>query len=177
MTIDVRTANPGDADAICDVHVASWRAGYAHIFPPSILDAADFESTRRTMWSGWTHSPTPDRRLIVATLDTRVLGFAHTGLTENDDATNPSSELLGFYTHPDSWGTGVAARMMASALDHLVDLATDRSILWTLHDAHRARAFYEKSGWRLSGRTDIWTRYPDFPVADVEYEYDLTARR
>ena len=175
MQIRIRDAVPDDAGAIAAAHIASWRAAYTHIFPPSIFDAPAFDRSRIEMWRRWTHSPTPDRRLIVATADERVVGFAHIGHS-GDPAHEQRprfGELFGFYAHPDVWGTGVTKLMMDSALSSLRDLGVDHAVVWTLADAHRARAFYEKSGWSLTGSTAMWTRYPDHPVAEVELKHSL----
>lgn len=128
------------------------------------------------MWRSWSHSPTPDRRLVVAVADERVVGFAHTGISEEvgDDQDPGCGELFGFYAHPDVWGTDVAEMMMDSALSSLRDLGISRAVVWALADAHRARAFYEKSGWSLTGNSDTWAGYPDHPVADVELVHSLT---
>jgi len=83
MAVLVRNAVLEDADAIADAHIASWRSAYRHIFPDSVFAAHDFDSSRREMWRAWTHSQTPDRRLQVVVSDGRVLGFAHTG--DSDD--------------------------------------------------------------------------------------------
>ena len=174
MEIIVRLAHAVDADAICDAHVAAWRRGYEHVFPASILQGPTFDSDRRTRWRAWTHSQTSDQRLIVGVADGAVVGFAHTGNGADDsarlaDGTSTVGELYGFYLHPNSWGSGVATAMMNVAIDQLAELGQARAVLWTLREAHRARAFYEKSGWRPSGRTDTLTMYPDHPVAEVEY--------
>ena len=96
-----------------------------------------------------------------------IVGFGHVGSARADGA---AGELYGFYVHPDAWGSGVAAAMMAAAVEHLESLAPRRAVLWTLRDADRARAFYEKSGWVTSGQTDTWEQYPERAVAEVEYE-------
>ena len=126
-------------------------------------------------WRAWTHSQTSDQRLIVGIADGAVVGFAHTGNGADEtatlaDGTSVVGELYGFYLHPDVWGSGVAPVMMNAAVDHLATLGQSRAVLWTLRDAHRARAFYEKSGWTPSGRTDTLTMYPHQPAAEVEYE-------
>ena len=175
MQIRIRDGIRGDADAIAAAHIASWRAGYTHIFPPSIFDSPDFDRSRIEMWRSWTYSPTPGRRLIVAIVDERVVGYAHTGRSHKPGLHRESAcgELFGFYAHPDVWGTDVATLMMDSALSSLRQLGVDRAIVWTLADAHRARAFYEKSGWSLTGSTDTWARFPESPVAEVELMHPL----
>lgn len=127
------------------------------------------------MWRRWSHSSTPDRRLVVATADERVVGFAHTGLRDDPahEQEPTCGELFRFYAHPDVWGTGVATLMMDSAISSLRDLGVDDAVVWTLADAHRARAFYQKCGWSLTGASDTWARYPDHPTAAVELTQSL----
>lgn len=175
MKIEVRRARREDADAICDAHVAAWRTGYARVFPAAVLHGSNFDVDRRTRWRAWTHSATPDQRMIVGIADGRVVGFAHTGNGRDESAGGPDGtsicgELYGFYLHPDVWGSGVATVMMDAAVEHLAQLRPLRAVLWTLRDARRARAFYEKAGWTPSGRTDTLTMYPDHPVEEVEYQ-------
>lgn len=168
--VGVRDAIRADADDIAATHIASWRVGYTHIFPRSVFDDPDFDRSRVAIWRSWTHSPTADRRLVVGTLDGRIRGLAHTGLVDDsaDDADAGCGELFGFYAHPEVWGTAVAPRMMDSALESLASLGVPRAVVWTFARADRARAFYEKSGWSLTDRTDVWDRYPDHPVDAVQ---------
>lgn len=175
MQLHIRDAVRRDADEIAATHIASWRAAYTHIFPSSIFDAPDFDRSRIEMWRDWTHSPTADRRLVVAVGDDRVVGFAHTGLRDDSgsDEGRRCGELFGFYAHPDVWGTGVARSMMNAALHSLGHLGVDRAVVWTFGEAGRARAFYEKAGWSLTGATDTWARYPDHPVEAVELMHPL----
>ncbi len=167
----VRDAVRPDADAIAAAHIAAWRAGYRHIFPASIFDDPDFDRSRIEMWRRWSHSPTPDRRLFVADDGSRVVGFALSGHADEDGV--DAGEVLGFYVHPDAWGSSAATLLMDAALEHLRSLGHDRVVVWTLADAHRARAFYSKAGVAPTGRTDTWRRYPEHPVEDLEYARDL----
>jgi len=175
MQIRIRDAVHRDADEIAAAHIASWRAAYTHIFPSSIFDSPDFDRSRIEMWQRWTHSPTADRRLVVAVGNDRVVGFAHTGLRDDPgrDEDPACGELFGFYAHPDVWGTDAAKLLMNSALSSLGDLGVDRAVVWTFAEASRARAFYEKSGWSSTGSIDTWARHPDHPVEAVELMHPL----
>lgn len=179
MSILVRDGVPEDADAIADADIASWRAAYRHIFPAAIFDSPDFDNSRGEMWRAWTHSPTPDRRLSVAVLDDRVVGFAHAGDSDDEDSVHSTDqadrfgEVFGFYVHPDAWGSGAAGALMDAAVQHLADLGHRRAVVWTLGDAARARRFYAKTGWTETGRTGTWDRYPESPVSELEYDRAL----
>jgi RimJ/RimL family protein N-acetyltransferase len=52
---------------------------------------------------------------------------------------------------PEHWGTGVAATLLAAAVDQMRDRGYERGQLRVVVDNHRARRFYERSGWRFTG--------------------------
>ena len=61
-----------------------------------------------------------------------------------------------------------------AAVEHLTEGGHERAVLWVLRDNPRARRFYERAGWVLTGRTDEWPgpqlpSYTSPPVAEVEY--------
>lgn len=176
MTFVVRAAVRDDADGIADVQVASWRAGYAHVFPESILYADDFDSTRRTFWTGWRFAP--GHRIAVAVTDDtdrpRVVGFSSYGPErERARGFTGRGEVWAFYLHPDVWGSGAASDLMLHTEDRLRAEGFDEAVLWVLDDNPRARAFYGKFGWTASGITADFDDYCEVRVPEVEYRKTL----
>ena len=103
-----------DADAITDVQVASWRAGYAHVFPESVLYADDFDSSRRTFWTQLAIRSRPSHRRRHSSRregEARPIGFCSYG-PERERARGHTGrgEVWAFYLHPDYWGSGAADR-------------------------------------------------------------------
>jgi GNAT superfamily N-acetyltransferase len=173
MAIDVRHADPGDADVLADVHVASWRVAYRGVIPDAVLDSPALDDARRAGWrrqlvdrggfppAGWDD----DNEIFAGALDGRVVGFGHVGrewdgeaASSSDDhrsdpdgpggaaAATPTGELYGFYVHPDAWGTGLADALIERCHDAL-RRRFDAASLWVLRDNPRARRFYERHGW------------------------------
>jgi GNAT superfamily N-acetyltransferase len=182
MHIEIRPATRDDADGITDVQVASWRAGYAHVFPESILYADDFDSSRRSFWNHWRFAPghrvavavTPSDAADGGTSGDRVVGFASYGPErERAQGFTGRGEVWAFYLHPEVWGTGVAARLMKHTETRLRAEGFASAVLWVLDDNPRARAFYEKFGWTASGITADFDDYCDVKVPEVEYRKDL----
>ena len=177
MTFEIRAATRDDADGITDVQVASWRTGYAHVFPESVLHAEDFDSVRRSFWTGWRFAP--GHRVAVTThLDTghceRVVGFSSYGPErERARGFTGRGELWAFYFHPDVWGTGAADELMTYTEVRLRAEGFDTAVLWVLDDNPRARAFYEKHGWAATGIAADFDDYCDVRVPEVEYRKDL----
>ena len=184
MTYSIRAAVRGDADGITDVQVASWRAGYAHVFPESVLYADDFDVNRRSFWAAWRFAP--GHRLAVATLPAgdgsdsapteRVVGFSSYGPErERAHGFTGRAELYAFYFHPDTWGTGAADALMAHTEERFRAEGFATAVLWVLDDNPRARRFYEKHGWEPSGISADFDVYCDVAVPEVEYRKDLTS--
>jgi GNAT superfamily N-acetyltransferase len=177
--LHVRTARIDDADDVAQAHVQGWRVGYRGLFPDQYLDSPEFERERVDRWRAWTWNSLVGSELFVATMDERVVGFAHLGpeRQQPDDDEQPaagSGEIYGFYLHPDAWGSGAAAALMTRSLHELDERGFASSVLWVLRDNPRARAFYEKTGWRATGRELLWqgpqfASQPPEPVAEVQY--------
>jgi GNAT superfamily N-acetyltransferase len=177
MTVEIRAATNADADGITDVQVASWRAGYAHVFPESVLYADDFDSSRRTFWRHWRFAP--GHRIAVALGrdadgEERVVGFSSYGPErERARGFTGRGEVWAFYLHPDVWGTGVAAELMTYTELRLQAEGFASAVLWVLDDNPRGRAFYEKFGWQASGISADFDDYCEVKVPEVEYRKDL----
>jgi ribosomal protein S18 acetylase RimI-like enzyme len=172
MTIVIRNATRDDADAITDVQVASWRAGYAHVFPDSVLFAEDFDSLRRSFWNAWRFAP--GHRVAVAVDGEHVIAFASYGPErERARGFTGRGEIWAIYVHPDRWGTGVASELIDHTELRLQAEGFESAVLWVLDDNPRARAFYEKHGWTASGLTAELDDYGGDPVPEVEYRKEL----
>ena len=173
----IRAGAPADADGITDVQVASWRAGYAHVFPDSVLYADDFDSSRRTFWSSWRFGA--GHRVAVATEQMadgsdRVIAFCSYGPErERARGFTGRGEIWAFYVHPDRWGSGAATQLMEHVEQRLKAEGFVTSVLWVLDDNPRARRFYEREGWAPTGIAANFDDYCDVSVPEVEYRKEL----
>ena len=173
MEVVVRTAARDDADAIADINVAAWRAGYAHLLPESILYADDFDEVRRSNWRRWRFGP--GMRISVAEDESaNIVGYAMYG-PERARARGFTGrgEIWAFYVEPDAWGTGAADALMAHAEYRLHTEAFPTAVLWVLEDNPRARRFYERHGWSptgIGGTIDI----REVTLPEVEYRKEFT---
>ena len=175
MAITIRSATRADADGITGVQVASWRAGYAHVFPESVLYADDFDSSRRTFWTNWRFAPGHRVAVAVDTADDeRVVAFASYGPErERARGFTGRGEVWAFYLHPDVWGTGLAGDLMRYTETRLQAEGFDCAVLWVLADNPRARRFYERFGWAVSGIEADFVAGDDVTATEVEYRKEL----
>lgn len=165
-----RTAVAGDADAICDVQVAGWRAGYRGIFPDEVLDADSFDEERRARWRAW-RLPPDTEVLVVTEGEGQPIGFASIGPErEPDDVIgSPRGEVYAFHVHPLHWGSQAATVLMQEVERRLLTRGYAVGVLWVLAENPRGRAFYERMGWRWTGATSWFEQVAGHLVASVEY--------
>ena len=150
VPITIRRATRADADAVADVWLASFKAAYA--FPAAHTD----EEVR-----GWVREEvvTREETFIAAEADGTVVGLMS---LDGDD-------LDQLYIHPDHFDQGIGSRF--------VELAKERRPgglgLYTFQVNERARAFYERRGFRVERLGDGEGNEERQP--DVRYVWSPTA--
>ena len=171
--LQVRRVLDTDGAAIGAAHAAAWLAAYTHIFEPDFLAAA--AESRRVEWprviQGLLAAP---NLLMVGEVDERVVAFIHVTATPAVE----TAEISACYCHPEAWGTGISVALMERTKLAVGERAS-RVVLWTARDAARARRFYEKAGFHVTGNTrdetlTNWTTGASADCPAVEYETRLT---
>jgi len=147
----LRAATHADVEAIMDVQQEGSVRALSGLYPQD-----EYPFPRAELTARWAEEiADPSVRALVILLDGQVAGYA----ALQDD------QLLHFGTATSTWGTGLAS----AAHDEIVELLGGSGRLWVLAGNHRARRFYEKMGWRASGRS-----VPDeFPPHPELLEYHL----
>jgi putative acetyltransferase len=146
-------ATAQDVELCFGIARAAAVAGFEHVFPP---DLYDFPSEAiRADWAAALGDPTAETYIAF----------------ERDEAVGVVSMSGGvlqtLYVLPASWSRGIGSTLHDLALDRLREANVHEARLWTLAANHRARSFYEKRGWSLTGRTRV-VPFPPHPI-DVEY--------
>ena len=147
----------------------AWRSAYRHVLPPERLEAMPIDETR---WLHRINEPPPGWTTVVADDGGRVIGFASTGPSRDQQGIG---ELYAIYVEPGAWSAGAGRALIASAEAALAE-AYGEATLWVLEDNPRARKFYERAGWELEGVRKI-EAFLDTEVAEVRYRKRLTSSR
>ena len=138
----VRRAEAGDADAIANVHVASWRTTYGGLLPDDFL-ASLSRAHYSQRWQRTLDDPT--HRVYVAENAEGVIGFASGG-RERAGETGYSGELYAIYVLRDAQGHGHGRRLVQAVVGGLRELELPDMIVWVLRENAPARRFYERLG-------------------------------
>ena len=94
---------------------------------------------------------------------------AHTP-TEPREPIAGLAHLWMLFVEPSRWGSGLAAELLEWAEGGMAQAQYTAARLWTPTGQARARAFYERNGWRPTGREQYSTEL-GLPV--LEYRADL----
>ncbi|MGA8682311.1 MAG: GNAT family protein [Acidimicrobiales bacterium] len=151
----LRRAAETDLDSLLAVQEKGATRALSHIFPQ---DTHPFpREALRSRWAKEIADP-GIRAYVITNNDEEVVGFAATR----------DNELLHFGTAVETWGTGTAAAAHDSLLRALAAEGVRQARLRVFEENHRARRFYEKLGWQMTGKRSR-TSFPPHPVL-VEYQ-------
>ena len=154
--IQLRRAKEGDARAIAEVHVATWRHAYAGLIPAEVLGMLSVDSRER-FWQREVTVMAPDRRPWVAEVDGAIAGFVSAGASRDDDATRWTGEVYAIYVDAECWDRGVGRNLLTHAERDLSAHGYTEATLWVLAGNERARRFYEAAAWQFDGATKVET--------------------
>lgn len=142
--MEIRRATDEDWGAMRQVFCRAAAAAWPHLFPAEVL--ATFEPPER-----WRASIADPRQAVWVALQPDVRGFIVVRSSGDADADGRVGEVDSFYTDPSVWGQGAGRALMEAAVGWLEAADFVSATLWTERRNHRARAFYERSGWFLDG--------------------------
>jgi GNAT superfamily N-acetyltransferase len=159
----IRKATSNDVDQVARIWLAGWADGHVGNVPPELVKHREqlevYVSRARERIGGmW----------IAEANDGQVLGFVVVKL----------DELEQVYVDRAARGTGVAAQLLRTGEDEVRRAGHTRAWLAVVAGNARARAFYERHGWRDAGSFiyQAETEAGTFPVPSHRYQIDLSAR-
>jgi len=171
--IRFRPATPRDTTVVAEL-VAAGFATYREFAPPGWQprSAIQEEVELHTVLSrGDVHA-----RLALAESDGRAAGFTAwrpaTTLGDDPQPIAGRAHLRALFVARDWWGTGLAHDLLEWSVDGMRQSGFTTGQLWTPTDHARARAFYEREGWRA---TDERFFSPDLALDLTRFEIDLSA--
>lgn len=143
LSIDIRKAEPRDADAIAEVHAAAWRGAYAGIIPYRTLNG--MIGRRGGAW--WANAIRRAASVLVVEVGGTVAGYATIGRNRARDL-RQQGEIYELYLRPEYQGIGLGTRLFGAARGRLSDLGLKGLVVWALEDNPGALAFYAGAGGR-----------------------------
>jgi ribosomal protein S18 acetylase RimI-like enzyme len=143
LTVDIRKAEPRDADAIADVHHEAWRGAYAGIIPHRALNA--MINRRGGDW--WAQAIRRAASVLVVEVGGKVAGYATLGRNRARELPQ-QGEIYELYLRPECQGIGLGSRLFAAAREKLASHGLKGLVVWALEENSNAVAFYSGAGGR-----------------------------
>lgn len=168
----IRAAGPSDARGIAEVHISSWKAAYTGLIPQETIDQLDIDQRER----GWqnlldkSNAMEAQRRGWVAVGDNRIIGFAVTQVSSDEDLDRSTHELSALYLEPAVWRSKIGTRLLEIAEETLREAGIHTAVLWVLEANEGATGFYEARGWMRDKRDPSFRH---FRVPAVRYRKQL----
>jgi ribosomal protein S18 acetylase RimI-like enzyme len=190
--LTVRTATPEDAAAIAAIRAESWQSAYAGIIAADLLarftSQEAIEQRVDAMRRNWPTGMLLAEAVRPGAAGSRggavkplSVGFAHFGAERDPESRvplpadqgvgRPRAELYAIYVLPGYWSGGAGRALMAEVISRAKAAGYPAITLWVLQENDRARRFYERAGFRVTGQSLAldWLG----GIAEVEYARDL----
>lgn len=139
--MEIRHLLPGDSrTAVSRVYEKSWKYAYRGIIPQDYLD-----SIPEGRWAA--NLDHPDRHTLLCVDGGEIVGtssFCRSRWEQYDGW----GEVVSIYLLPDHMGKGLGILLMERTVLELRKLGYKNIFLWVLAENTRARAFYERFGFR-----------------------------
>lgn len=151
--IIVRNARKNDAAQIASVHNRSWIVTYPNEsigLTKEDIEALDLESEAKLRkWELSIERQNEHKKIwVTETEDGEITGYA---IATKDPK---QSELNAIYVTPECVGSGVGNSLMQTVLQWIGK--KNEIIVWVFTHNERAIRFYERHGFRKSGKTSTW---------------------
>lgn len=143
LTIDIRRAEPRDADGIADVHIQAWNGSYAGIIPHRALSAMLMRRGGR--W--WTNAIRRSASILVIDVGGLIVGYATLGRNRSRDLPQ-QGEIYELYLRPEYQGVGLGSRLFEAARGKLASHGLKGLVVWALEENTGALDFYTGAGGR-----------------------------
>ena len=166
----IRPIVKSDIFDVAECHIQSWKAGFEHILSQNILNNLSHSKFEEN----WQIVLQNQSRTNLGYLEEdRIHGLVSFGAAKNDDKNSQvTGEIYGIYVVPARWGTGIAQKLLHTALKQLKEMKFSQVILWTMTKNKRGRNFYEKEGFRLTSNKRISERENE-KFEEVEYLIEI----
>ena len=170
LNAQIVTATPDLVDALAEVAARTFPLACPPSSTPDDIATFIAENLSAARFAGYLADP--DRAVLTAQHDGRILGYAMTirGVPDDPDVQRavpqrPAVELSKMYVLPDSHGAGVSAALMNGVLAQAATQGAACVWLGVNQQNRRAQRFYAKHGFTVAGTKTFRLG------ADIEHDY------
>ena len=145
--ITLRRASPGDAPAIAQVRIDSWRTTYRGMIPDAYLDGMQVDAST-AIWDRVLTAGPSTTSVFVADHAGEIVGFAGGAMLERPKF-GLDAELVAIYLRREFQHAGLGRRLVGAVVEAERAHGATGLITWVIAGNKGARAFYERLGGEL----------------------------
>lgn len=156
MTLEIATATAAELPELADVAAQTFPLACPPSVTPANASAFIADNLTKDHFAGYLDDP--DRVVLIARRDGRILGYAmlvrgvpNDGDVQRAVTVRPAVEISKMYVLPDDHGAGVSAALMREALTTAATFAAKCVWLGVNQNNQRAQRFYAKHGFTIAG--------------------------
>lgn len=164
-TFHIRPVNRQDGATLAAIQTTSWRSAFRGILSDQDLERLTHREKAAQMY---------DRLLAdgkgngyIGELDGKAHCIAWWDGSRDEDMPD-HAEIICIHSLPDHWRKGYGTQMMDRLLADISAAGFRKVMLWVFTENHRARAFYEKSGFVSTDKVK-----PTLGTTELCYTKDL----
>ncbi len=163
--MQIKYASLEDIDDLASVHSKSLKEAFGTIFPKETVEGS-FSFERRK--KGFLKEVSLGEPLnLLAYHENKPAGLLTYGKSRYIEIPDNSIELWRIYLMPEFWGKGLGKELLEYGIMEIRKQGYEQVILWVLEENKRAQVFYERNGFRRSGRT--LDAYLGRDIKDLQY--------
>lgn len=147
MGIVVRRAERKDAKVLSKIIVESWAAAYGSLLPKEELEKYLDEEKRRQQFVRFLDQ---EELIFLGFVHGEPFGLIFGGL-EHEEGDPRLTSIYSLYLRKEFWGQGLGKPLLEAMVTSLQEKGAKDVRLWVFEENKRARAFYEKHGFVLTG--------------------------
>jgi len=151
MSFTIRKVSVEDAYEYALCHTACWLDAYAGLVPDEYLKNMHNEQVRRAEKNREVFKEPGDNEYYCAEYEGKMVGRLVFGKCRDEDKT-AAGEIHAIYLIAEHWGKGYGRQMLEFALSRLKQNGYREIVIWMFAGNDRAKAFYEKHGFKPDGR-------------------------
>ena len=175
IAASVRLAWPAEASSIAELQRRSWATQWPADLAESMLSSVSLAEMVESWHTAIERPPEARFRVLVATDGKRVVGFATTMPSQDEDADRSNDGAIeAFVVDPPAQHQGHGSRLLNACADTLRADGFVRATCWVNARDNRLQGFLAAAGWAADGATrEIGSEDESVRLKQVRLHTDL----
>ena len=163
--VNIRRVKNGDAPKLAFVQTESWKAAFAEIITPELLEKCTDVSRAEKMYDRLINDNIGNGYVLEIDGSAQCIAFWD---ASREADMNSYAELICIHSLSSGWRRGYGSMMMDRVLEDISKAGYRKVMLWVFEKNLRAIGFYRKFGFEPNGRCK-----ESLGAVEVMYEKEL----